>query len=114
MKLRFALYDRYLSFEIWRVDIGDQAPFKPGVQAFFDFRYVLWRTIRSHDDLFLLIIESIKGMKELLLSPDFSSDELNVVDKKDIDSAVSFSKGISFVRSVPNSSDKLIHEALQR
>ena len=86
--LRILLQNGHTGFIIRRLDIGDQSPFETGTVAFIQRLDFLRRTVGGQNDLFAGGMQFIKGMEEFFLGGVFADDELDIVYKQDIDSAV--------------------------
>ena len=110
--LRFFSQDRHLRFEVGRLDVGDESPFEPRSQALLERRNVFRRSVGGEHDLFLRLVECVEGVKELFLRPLFAGKELNVVEQKRIDGAISISELLHLV--VADRSDELGHERIGR
>ena len=110
MALRFLFDNCYLRLQIGRLNVSYEPPFKPGVQTFFESRYLTWRAVRRNDDLFMPVVEGIECMKELLLSTFLPRNELNVVDEEDIEVAVPALERGHRLRS--DGVDEFVHEGL--
>ena len=82
--LCFLLEDRDFRFQVRRLNIGDQAPFETRAQALFDRVDVLRQAVRGNNDLLLLLVQRIEGVKELFLGAFLAGNELDVVDEQDV------------------------------
>src|ERR1043165_4477867 len=114
MSLCLSFDDDNLGLQIRRFDVGDEAPLKPGMQTLFNFRNVTRGTIRSQDNLFLPIIQGIECVEKLFLSSLLTRDELNVVDEKDIDTAITLTKGVGLVVAISDCANQFVHEPFKR
>src|SRR6266545_8332697 len=102
------LQDRNPGFHVWRLDIGDQAPFKAISQAVLESWDLFGKLVRSDDDLSVGVVKGIKGVEKLLLGSFLAGDELDIVKDQDVD-VPEFS--LKFVHLVPSQGgDELIHE----
>ena len=80
--------NRNARFEIWRLDVRDEAALEAGTQAILQGGQLLWRTVGGQDDLFVGLVQRIKGMEELLLRGLLAFQELNVINHQDVEVAV--------------------------
>src|SRR5712691_1152850 len=83
--LRFFLQNGDLSLEIRRLDVRDQSPLKPRAKPLLDGIDVLRQAVRGDNDLLLLLVERVEGVKKFFLRPLFSGDELDIVDQQNVD-----------------------------
>src|SRR6185369_6137350 len=74
-----------LGFEIGRLNVCDQAPFETTAQPVLDLREFLGRTIAGDNNLLHRLMQCVESMEELFLRPFLLCEELDVVDKKDVD-----------------------------
>src|SRR5262249_20852926 len=111
LPLRFLSDDSDLRFQVGWLNIRNQTPFEPGVKPFFQRWYFAWRAIRRNDDLLMRIIKRIEGMKELFLSTFFPSNELNVINQKNVVVSIPLLEAEHFV--VSNGIDDFICELLR-
>ena len=80
--------DREASFEVWRLDVGDEAPLESRSQPVLQCRNLFRGTVGGDDDLLVDLVQRIEGVEELFLRPVFPREELNVVDEQHVDRAV--------------------------
>ena len=71
-RLRFLAQNGDPRLQVRRLNIGDQSPFEPGAQPFFQCRNFLRRTVAGNDDLLMFFMQRIKCMEKFLLGPFFS------------------------------------------
>src|ERR1017187_1315907 len=79
LSLGLFVEDGHLGFEIGSLNIGDQTPFETRSQAFNQAGNLLGRRIARNDDLLLVIMQLVEGVKELLLRTLFSAENLDIV-----------------------------------
>src|SRR6185369_10180514 len=82
------------------------------METFLERWYLARRTVRTDNDLFLLIVQSVESVEELFLSPLFSSHELNVVDQQHVHRSILLTETLRLV--VANRIDQIVHESLGR
>ena len=87
-QLGLALDDGHPRFKIRRLDIGGQAPLKPGAQAFLQTFDLLGGPVRRDHDLFAGVVQRVEGVEKLLLRALFAGQELDIVDQQHIGQAV--------------------------
>ena len=80
--------DRDAGFKVRRRNIGDHPPLKTGNQAIFNGRNRLGRPVGADDDLFIVLMERVESVEKFFLCLFFTGDELNIVDKEDVDGSV--------------------------
>src|SRR5207245_4477966 len=73
-----------LGLEVRGLDVRNQSPLKPRTQTFFDGIDVFRQAVRGNDNLLLLLVERVEGVKKFFLGALFSRDELDIVDEQDI------------------------------
>src|SRR6185312_2030731 len=78
------LKDGDLSFQVWRLNVGDQSPFKAAAQAVFDFRQFLGRAVAGYDDLLHGLMQGVESMEEFFLGTLFLRQKLDVVNQQDV------------------------------
>ena len=71
-------------FEVRWLNIGKQALHEPCSESFFEALDVRRAGIGGEDHLTARTLESIKGVEKLLLGRLFTADELNIVEKEDV------------------------------
>ena len=104
--------DRDLGLDVGRLDVGDQAPFEAGVQAFLDGGDLARGAVGADDDLLLRVVERVEDVEELLLGAVLAGDELDVVDEQDVDRAVLLAEGGQAIEA--DGVDHLVDEAIGR
>ena len=62
--------------------------FKAGLESVLKRLHIARRTVGCQNDLLVLLIKSVEGVEEFLLSGGLSRDELNIVDQKNVAAAV--------------------------
>src|SRR5882762_2493781 len=97
-----------LGFKVGWLDVGDQSPFKTGVQSLFKRRNASRWAIRANHDLFLLFVKRIECMKKLFLSTFFAGYELDIINKQHIDGSITLSETLSSV--ITNRANQFVHE----
>ena len=65
----FFLMMAIFGFQVRRLDVRNQSPFKSGMESFLQRRDLSGRAIGRDDDLFVGVIEGVERMKELFLGP---------------------------------------------
>lgn len=70
------------------MDVRDETALEAGTQAILQGGQLLWRTVGGQDDLFVGLVQRIKGMEELLLRRLLAFQELNVINHQDVEVAV--------------------------
>src|SRR5688572_17346114 len=108
LEVRFLREDCDLCFQIGRLDVCDQTPFKPGVKPLLESRNVSGWAIRREYELFMRVVEGVESMKELFLSPFFCGDELDVVYKEDVIIAIAFPEAEHLV--IADRTDQVVGE----
>src|SRR6187551_3809007 len=76
LTLRLLCEDGDFGFEVGRLYVGDQTPLKPGMKPLLERWNIARRAVRGEYELLVRVVESVKGVKELLLSSFLGSDEL--------------------------------------
>src|SRR5207302_10033825 len=110
--LRSFAKDVDLGLQIRRLDICDQAPFEARAEAFLERRDFLRRRVGREHELLPRFIECVERVKELLLRPFFSREELDVVEEKGVDLPVAVAKLLHTV--VTDRRDQLVDEGIRR
>lgn len=109
--LGFLLQNRNTSFHVRRLKVCDQSPFEAVAKALFESRNVLGDRIRREDDLAVGFVESVEGVKELLLGSLSIRQELNIVDDQNVDLA---KRRLEFVHAIATKRcDQLGHEGFR-
>src|SRR2546427_7565468 len=80
----FFLQDGDFGLEIRRSNICNKPPLEPRSQALFDGRNVLRQAVGRDHDLFLLLVERVECMEELLLRALLAGNELDVVHQEHV------------------------------
>ena len=107
-QLGLALDDGNARFKIRRLDVGGQAPLKPGAQTLlqgFDF---LRGAVRCDDDLAAIVVQRVEGVEKLLLRALLAGQELDVVDQKHVRLAVALAELLHRCRL--DGGDRLVRE----
>jgi len=107
-QLGLALDDGNAGFKIRRLDVGGQAPLKPGAQTLlqrFDF---LRRAVRRDDDLAAIVVQRVEGVEKLLLRALLAGQKLDVVDQKHVRLAVALAELLHRCRL--DGGDRLVRE----
>src|SRR5262249_32632731 len=82
------------------------------MKALLQCWYFTGCAIARYHNLLLGVIQRIKCVEELFLSPFLACEELDVVHQQDVDGSVPFPEIYSFV--VPYGIDQLVHELFRR
>src|SRR5690606_34980148 len=90
--LRFLAQDGDAGFQIRRLDIRGQSPFKAAAQPLLQGGDILRRPVRGDHQLAVGFVEGVKSMEELFLGRFLAGDELDVVDEQDVRIAVFIAK----------------------
>ena len=80
-------------FQIGRLNVGDESPFKPAAQPIFQRDQGFRRTIAGHHDLLAVAVQRVEGVEEFFLRRFLAGDELNVVDQQHVDRAILVAEG---------------------
>ena len=83
-ELRLPLHDGHAGLEIRRLNVGGQAPLKPGAQPLLQALDLLGRTIRRNDDLPPVVVQRVEGVEEFLLGALLARQELDIVDEQHV------------------------------
>ena len=73
---------------IRRLDVGGQAPLKPGAQTLLQGFDLLRGAVRRDDDLAAIVVQRVEGVEKLLLRALLAGQKLNIVDQQHIGLAV--------------------------
>src|SRR5690348_6547653 len=95
-------------FILWRLNIGEQSPFKTGAQTVLQTVNGLRWAITGDDDLFIGIVEAVERVKELFFSRFFAGDKLNIIHKQNVDLAVLCTELFGFLKA--NSINDFVRE----
>src|SRR5680860_1056639 len=96
--------------EIGRFDRDRQAPLETIAQPRLQGRELAGQPVCREDELAAALVESVEGVEELLFGVLLALQELDVVDKQDIEIAVAALEMLSPARA--QSADELVGEAL--
>ena len=110
LDLGLAIQNREFGFQIRRLDIHHQAPFKSRTKALHQTRRLLGRRVAGQHNLLLVIVEFIERMEELFLRALFAGQDLHVVHQQHVGGAIVLMEERHAVGS--DALDELIHEAL--
>ena len=91
-QLGLALDDGNARFKIRRLDVGGQAPLKPGAQTLLQGFDLLRGAVRRDDDLAAIVVQRVEGVEKLLLRALLAGQELDVVDQKHVRLAVALAE----------------------
>src|SRR6266851_9948816 len=108
--LRLFLQDGDFRLQIWRLNIGNQAPLEPAAQAIFEFGQLFWWTVTGDHYLLHRLVQGIKRMEELFLGALFLRQELDVVNQQHVHRAYFIPEADHFV--VAQRVDHLVGELL--
>ena len=112
LKSGFLSEDRYARFEIGRLDVCDEAPFKARAQTVFERLNLSRMTVARQDDVLVRIVQRVERMEEFFLRMLFLREELDVVDEQDVDVAVFLPEGFGI--AVSNGVDEFVREFFAR
>ena len=84
--------NRHARLIVRRLDVHGQAPLEAGAQTIFQGHEFSRRFIRRYNDMLFSAVQGIEGVEELLLSSVLSYYKLNIIDQKNVDVAVLFTK----------------------
>ena len=107
-QLGLALDDGNAGFKIRRLDVGGQAPLKPGAQTLLQRFDLLRGAVRRDDDLAAIVVQRVEGVEKLLLRALLAGQELDVVDQKHVRLAVALAE--LFHRCRLDGGDRLVRE----
>ena len=85
---RFFHQDGDACFEVWWLNVGDQATFEASAQAISQGGELLGGSVGGEDDLFVCLVECVEGVEKFLLGSLFTLEELDVVNHQDVEVAV--------------------------
>ena len=97
--------------DVGRLQVGDQAPLKPGNQPLLEVLDLAGRTVARQHDLPVRLVQRVESVEELLLDALFARQELNVIDQQHVGLPVFFSESDQLV--VLNAVDVLVRELLR-
>ena len=83
-----AAHDGHPGLEVRGLDIGQQAPFKPGLEAVLQGLDLLGGPVGGENDLLAVLVQRLKGVEEFLLGAFLAADELDIVHQQYIGAAV--------------------------
>ena len=83
-QFRLALDDGHAGLEIRRLDVGGQAPLKPGAQTLFQTLDLLGGTVRRDDDLPAVVVQGVESMEKFFLGTFLARQELDIVDEQHV------------------------------
>ena len=107
-QLGLALDDGNAGFKIRRLDVGGQAPLKPGAQTLLQRFDLLRGAVRRDDDLAAIVVQRVEGVEKLLLRALLAGQELDVVDQKHVRLAVALAELLHRCRL--DGGDRLVRE----
>ena len=107
-QLGLALDDGNARFKIRRLDVGGQAPLKPGAQTLLQGFDLLRGAVRRDDDLAAIVVQRVEGVEKLLLRALLAGQELDVVDQKHVRLAVTLAELLHRCRL--DGGDRLVRE----
>ena len=102
--------DGHAGLGVWGLNIGQQAPFEPGLQTVIQPQHLFGRPVGGENDLALGLIQRVEGMEHLLLGGSPSGHELHVIHEEDVGGAVLVPELL--VASLPNGLDQLVGEGI--
>src|SRR5690606_12733246 len=82
------LENRDARLEVRAGDVRHHTHLETGDETILESGDLLRRTVAGHDDLLVRLVQSVERVEELFLGAVLSGEELDVVDEKDVDSAV--------------------------
>ena len=106
------LQDGDPGLDVGRLQVGDEPPFEPGLEALLEPGDLLGRAIARDDDLFLVVVEMVEGVEKLLLRPVLADEGVDIVHEEEVDAPVFFPE----LEDLPvlEVVDDLVHELLGR
>ena len=84
----FHFEDSHSRLHVGRLDVHGKSPGKAGAQPLFQRGKILRSAIRGDDDLLVRLIKVVENVEERFLRGVPAADELDVIDHKDVASAV--------------------------
>ena len=66
------------------LDVCHQTPLEPGLKPLLQGHHVAGLPVGGHDDLLVLLVELVEGMKELVLGTFLTGDELDIIDEEQV------------------------------
>ena len=106
--VHFGVQDGHPGFEVGWCEIGGEAPFEAGDEAFFHAFEVFGRSVGGQDDLFAVLVQLVEDVEKDLLGFLFVGQKLDIVDDEDVDHLVEVYKIIDGV--VLDGMDNLVRE----
>ena len=89
---RLLVQDGQPSLDVRGLEVGSHSPLEAGNQPLLQALNLVSRPVAGQDDLLVSIMESIEGVKKLLLDALFALKELDVIDQQHIEFAVLLAK----------------------
>ena len=106
--LRLLAQDCDSGVEVGSCHISDEPPFEPADHSRLKPGQVLGLHIRRNDDLLVVIVKSVEGVKERFLCGVAALQELNVVDEQHVDVAISSLEDLTLI--VRDRVDEVVRE----
>ena len=88
----FLLQNRQAHFDVGRLQIRDQAPFKTRNQAMLEILNFTRRPVAGQHDLFVGLVQGVESVEKFLLDALFAREKLNIIDQQDIGLPIFFAK----------------------
>ena len=71
------------------MNIGNKAPFEAGAHTVLKPSQLLWGQIAGDDNLLVVVVKRVEGMKKSFLGGVFTLKKLDVINEQNVDLAVS-------------------------
>jgi hypothetical protein len=110
--LRLLIQNREAHFNIRRLQIGHQAPFKTRDEAMLEVLNFTRRAIAGEHDLLMAFVKGIEGVEKFFLDAFLARKELDIVDEQDVRLAIFFAELYQVV--VLDGVDVLVREFFRR
>ena len=87
-QLGLALDDGHAGLKIRRLDVGGQAPLKPGAQTLLQRFDLFGGAVGGNYDLAAVVVQRVEGVEKLLLRALLAGQKLNIIDQQHIGLAI--------------------------
>ncbi len=84
----FGCENRLPCLHVWRLDVGNQAPFEARAQPVFQGGHGLGRAVTGQHYLSARFVQGVERMEQLLLRAGLAGQELHIVDQQHVAGAV--------------------------
>ncbi len=84
-------------FDVRRLQVGDQTPFKPRDEAVFQPLNFAGRTVAGEDDLFVRLVQRVERVEKFLLDALLAGEKLDVINQQHVGLAVFFAEADELV-----------------